>query len=221
MFFKKFFDNAKDYTTKASVWKDVGMAAGGAASYSIVPTAVQAITKIDMRGWKGAITGVSINSIISFAIGSPGWFLGTLTAFSFHFLYARLNQWVVYPVFNEYLFRWDPSVYDNNLSDCVGCVPNSSMADDLPPSQQLQPGAKVIEVGGRKVQVFDKADVEVAIPRQLDANATTTTTAMSGFRNSTTMSGFRNSGMSGFRTSGMSGFRNSGSHQPIRFRNAA
>ena len=220
MFFKKFFDNAKDYTTKASVWKDVGMAAGGAAFYTLVPTSIQAMTKIDMRGWKGAITGLSIGSIVSFAIGSPGMFLGTITAFSFHFLYARLNEWVVYPVFNQYLFRWDPAVYDNNLSDCVGCVDRPALADDLPPSQQLQPGAKVIEVAGRKVQVFDKADVEVAIPRQMDANISTTATTMSGFRSSG-MSGFRNSGMSGFRSSGMSGFRNSANNQPARFRNNA
>lgn len=215
-FFKTFFDNAKDYTTKSAVWKDIGMAALGAGTYTLVPTAIQAITRVDMRSWKGALTGLGTGIGLSFALSSPGMFIGTITAFTFHFMYARLNQWVVYPVFNSYLFRWDPSVYDNNLSDCVGCVQNRSMADDLPSTQQLQPGAKLIDVGGRKVQVFDKADVEVNIPKQLDANIPTTTTTMSGFRNS-------GSGMSGFRNSvGMSGFGSSTAiRQPVRFRKNA
>lgn len=197
-------DGLKDFG-KARTWKSVGMAALGASGHAVYPTLIEAVFKTDLSGYKGLFTGIGLNTITGILLRSPEYILGGFSAAALHFWYGRLNGWVVYPVLNQYLFRFNP-------------VSENSALSGVPSQSQLQDGAKWVEIGGRKVQIFDRNDVtaEATAPAPIPAKEQTTP-ALQGFQQAlpaapisqnppSSLAGFRTNvaKLNGFGQAGMS-----------------
>lgn len=130
--------NFNDALFSRESWIDNGMAAAGGMLYPVIPTAVQRVTGWDMTGWKGALTGLLGTGLIGMATGQAGMTAGAIGAFTAHMGYAVLNGPVIYPIFGQYLFRWDP-------------VANATFADDI----VVQEGATTHTLpDGRTVPVY-------------------------------------------------------------------
>lgn len=132
--------NFNDALFNRESWIDNATAAAGGMLYPVIPTAVQRITGWDMTGWKGALTGLLTTALIGTATGQAGMTAGAIGAFTAHMGYAVLNGPVIYPIFGQYLFRWDP-------------VANATFADAV--DVELQEGA-VMETlpDGRRIPVY-------------------------------------------------------------------
>lgn len=146
---KKALDNLKVGTSKKALG-GMGMAVLGGVAYCAIPTMIEAfsmkkteagenVVRISMTGPKGCIVGVLSTVIGGFAFGSPEFALGGLAAGTAHFTFARLNDWVFYPVFGKHIFVFDPK----------------SLRDDMLPA-----GARDVTVGGKTVTVIDRASVD-------------------------------------------------------------
>ncbi len=131
--------------------KEMAWVIGGAISYAVVPTVVEAcfsktdtagnkLLRVDMTGWKGVFLGLGTTVIGGMAAGKPGFALGGLGAATVHIAFARLNDYVVYPILGKHLFRFDPKALD-------------AMGDDMP---SLPQGARQVDVGGKSITVLDR-----------------------------------------------------------------
>lgn len=153
-FFQKALNNIKTGTS-AKAMKGFGVAALGAISYAAVPTIIEAVSmktdangdkiiRIDMTGWKGVLTGAGVTIIGGLATGQYEFAVGGASAAAVHIGFARLNDWVFYPILGKHLFRFDPKALD-------------SMGDD---TSQLPAGAREVNVGGKTITVLDRASVD-------------------------------------------------------------
>ena len=151
---QKGLSNLKAGTTGKAL-KGFGMAAFGAVSYAAIPTIIEAVSmkkdetgakilRWDMTGWKGVITGLATTVIGGLACGSPEFAIGGASAATVHISFARLNDWVFFPILGKHLFRFDPKALD-------------SMGDD---TATLPSGAREVMVGGKPITVLDRASVE-------------------------------------------------------------
>lgn len=149
---KKAIDNLK-VGLSGKALKAFGMAAAGAITYVAVPTMIEAfsmkkteeggsVKRIDMTGWKGVLTGAGTAIAGGLMTGSIEFAVGAVGAMTAHVAYARLNDILFYPVFNTYLFRFDPKAL-------------SSMGDDM----ALPAGARQINVGGKDITILDRESV--------------------------------------------------------------
>lgn len=152
-FLSEFLNEFKSFG-KVQTYKSIGMGALGASGHALYPTLVEAVFKTDLSGYRGLFTAIGMNTVTGCILKSPEYLIGAYSAAVLHFWYGRLNGWVVYPVLNQHLFRFNP------------IDETSAMSDNLPDNAQLQPGAKIVEIGGRKVQVFDRQDVKTEIANQ-------------------------------------------------------
>lgn len=150
-YLKKGLENLK-VGVSAKALGGMGMAVAGAITYLTIPTMIEAfsmkkteagdnVVRIPMTGPKGCIVGILTTVIGGLAAGSPEFALGGLAAGTAHFSFARLNDWVFYPVFGKHLFVFDPK----------------SLGDD---TSTLPAGAREVTVGNKKVTVFDRASVD-------------------------------------------------------------
>lgn len=135
--------------------KEMAWAVGGALTYALAPTIVEAcfsttdtagnkLLRVDMTGWKGVFLGTAVTVIGGMAAGKAGFAIGGLSAATVHIAFARLNDYVVYPILGKHLFRFDPKAID------------SAMSDDMP---SLPSGARQVDVGGKQITVLDRDSV--------------------------------------------------------------
>lgn len=151
---QKALSNLKSGTSGKAL-KGFGMAGLGAISYAAIPTIIEAVSmkkdetgakiiRWDMTGWKGVLTGLTTTVIGGLASGSPEFAVGGAAAATVHIAFARLNDWVFYPILGKHLFRFDPKALD-------------TMGDD---TATLPAGAREVMVGGKPITVLDRASVE-------------------------------------------------------------
>lgn len=146
-------------------WFDYGSAAIGGALYPVIPTAIERVMGWDMSGWKGALTGLVVTSLIGLGTGQAGMTCGALGAFTAHMSYSVLNERVIYPIFGQYLFRWDPTAsvtFADNETGQQNAIQEGAYRQTLP--------------DGREVPVYREEDLGVASP-----TGATTTSAMSDY----------------------------------------
>lgn len=88
-----------------TTFKKAGWAALGAATYALVPTAVQGWMKYDMSGWKGWGTGLMVGNLIGAMVNKPEMMMGATAAAGTHALYVKGNG-AVNSVFGTPIFRF-------------------------------------------------------------------------------------------------------------------
>lgn len=175
---QKGLSNLKAGTTGKAL-KGFGMAAFGAVSYAAIPTIIEAVSmkkdetgakilRWDMTGWKGVITGLATTVIGGLACGSPEFAIGGASAATVHISFARLNDWVFFPILGKHLFRFDPKALD-------------SMGDD---TATLPSGAREVMVGGKPITVLDRASVETNAVSGYENGLMPEASSMNGYGNS-------------------------------------
>ena len=127
------------------------MALLGGVMYVIVPTAIEAVFRVDLTGWRGYLSSVSINLAIGGVFRSPGYMAGTLGVASAHMIYAKLQDPIIRPIFKKYAYRFDPTVTTSSMSDADNApAGGSSQLLAKPPIA----GMEVRSVGGEKVVAY-------------------------------------------------------------------
>ncbi|HLP29551.1 MAG TPA: hypothetical protein VK147_12985 [Candidatus Didemnitutus sp.] len=149
--FWKGLDNLKVSLGTGAAWKDNAMALLGGVMYVIVPTAIEAVFRVDLTGWRGYLSSVSINLAIGGVFRSPGYMAGTLGVASAHMIYAKLQDPIIRPIFKKYAYRFDPTVTTSSMSDADNApAAGSSQSPAKPPIS----GMEVRSVGGEKVLAY-------------------------------------------------------------------
>ncbi|MBS1562368.1 MAG: hypothetical protein JSS89_12245 [Bacteroidetes bacterium] len=110
-------DNLKVTLGTKGAWADHAMTVVGGVMYVVLPTAIEAIFKVDLTGWKGYVTSLTTNLLIGGAFRSPGYMAGTLGAGTAHLVYGKLQDSVIKKVFKKYAYRFDPSITTSSMSD--------------------------------------------------------------------------------------------------------
>lgn len=143
-------DTLKSFA-KMDFWKEVGLGFAGAASYVLVPTAIESIFKTNTTGWKMPLTGILGATVVSAVTRKKSILMGALAAFSAHWMYAKGNGAFIKPIFGQYAARFDAQAVE-------------TFADAQP---ALQPGATI-----RRVALPDGSEASVAVyPKLNDAFA--------------------------------------------------
>ncbi|MBU3742578.1 MAG: hypothetical protein FGM24_09890 [Candidatus Kapabacteria bacterium] len=161
--FWRTLDNLKVTLGTKAAWSDHLMAFLGGTMYVILPTAIEAIFRVDLTGWRGYITSMSTNLVIGGALRSPGYMAGVMGVGAAHLIYARGQDAIIRPIFRKYAYRFDPT------------ETRSAMSDDVPTTAPVTPplGTQVRTIGGERVHLYppspNAAKVEVA-PAALPAH---------------------------------------------------
>lgn len=134
-------------TTSKEALIGYSRAALGGALYPIIPTAIEAIFKTDLTGWKGFLTG-SVSVIgLGMILGWDDMVAGAVGAATAHLLYAKGNDHV-HKVAGKFLYRFDPTQVAT-FSDPVN-------------ANGLQPGATPVRTpDGREIAVYRAGDIDV------------------------------------------------------------
>lgn len=111
-----------------AAWRDNLATVVGGLMYVVVPTALEKWTGSDLTGWRGYLTSISVNLLIGGLLREPGYIAGTLGASAAHFVYARLQDAIIQPVFGQFAYRFDPTVTTSSMSDdAKGALPPGTM----------------------------------------------------------------------------------------------
>lgn len=141
--FWKTLDNLKVTLGTKAAWSDHLMAFLGGTMYVILPTAIEAIFRVDLTGWRGYITSVTTNLVIGGALRSPGYMAGVMGVGAAHLIYARGQDAIIRPIFRKYAYRFDPT------------ETRSAMSDDVAPSRPAAMlGTQVRTIGGERVHLY-------------------------------------------------------------------
>jgi hypothetical protein len=116
---KGVLNNIKANANK-TLLKTLAFGAVGAISYPLVPTVIQAITKSDMSGWRGLLTGVATVSVVGLAVGKPEMLVGAGAAMGTHLLYAKGTQMIENATGTQ-IFRMNPNnqIYREDLQNAI------------------------------------------------------------------------------------------------------
>lgn len=165
-------------TTSKEALIGYSRAALGGALYPVIPTAIEAIFKTDLTGWKGFITG-SVSVVgLGMILGWDDMVAGAVGAATAHLLYAKGNE-SVHKVAGKYLFRFDPTQV-------------ATFADPVN-ANGLQPGATPVRTpDGRQIAVYRAGDVDVrrALPQPESLNGYNQPQPMAGYNQPQPLSGY-------------------------------
>lgn len=115
--FTKLIDNLQSSFTTKGVAKEALHAVLGATVYVLVPTAFEAVTRIDITGWKMWVMGTASGLLVGGAMKSGGVITGTVGASVAHFHYAKGNGAYIKPIFGQYASRFDPQAIASAFAD--------------------------------------------------------------------------------------------------------
>lgn len=133
-------DNVGVMLATRAAWRDNLATVLGGLMYVVVPTALQSWRNVDMTGWKGYLTSIGTNVLVGSLLREPGYVAGVLGAACAHFVYARMQDSIIRPIFGTYAFRFDPT------------VTTSSMSDDAAPA--LPAGTMLRNVAGETIALY-------------------------------------------------------------------
>jgi hypothetical protein len=104
---KKGFVKNVQHNANKGLLKTLGFGVLGALIYPLVPTVIQAITKWDMSGAKGLITGVGTAATLGLGLGKPEITVGAISAAGTHLLYSKGTR-AIENLTNTQIFRMNP-----------------------------------------------------------------------------------------------------------------